>query len=437
MHGNLNSNLTFALPNGSIGLQVGGWINWGTSAKLAMTNANRGFSGSTAVATQNGLGALGVHMTSGLQVDFIDSATGAGIQLFDKIQATTTYPLKTQNNTLDDGSGKANFTNLIQMPGGTSSGPGLWFNSAGPSDNFGNSLGVGLNNAYTIVLNAGGGGVITAVAGTKHNTLDDGAGNQTISGAINATANNLSILDGLGGIQKNDANWTRIVYNFDFMRNSVLSSSYRSAELALGNGDLRVYMTQTPGNTDWTNTLFEVQSTGAVNTAKNILDDGSGNQTIIGNLSVAGANGKLIKGMRNSLGVGNGGSNRLWLEIDNASMANGSGGNGASIQFAESGTYYWEIIENIKTVGSSYPDTDCLNFWYDGTGSGAKLSIFGNGEVLTGNNIRLDDGHGNIISPGDCTITAPSKGFVLTDRVNGHTYRLVMNSGNVSTEQVS
>lgn len=41
-------NITLETSNASIALQAGGWIQWGSpSAKLAMTNATRGFSGST------------------------------------------------------------------------------------------------------------------------------------------------------------------------------------------------------------------------------------------------------------------------------------------------------------------------------------------------------------------------------------------------------
>jgi hypothetical protein len=85
IHGNVHGNLALDTSNGSISLQAGGWLQWGTSAKLAMTNATRGFSGSTGLATQNGSGDLGVHLTSGLQVDHVDSATGGGISLFDDL----------------------------------------------------------------------------------------------------------------------------------------------------------------------------------------------------------------------------------------------------------------------------------------------------------------------------------------------------------------
>ena len=39
-----------------------------------------------------------------------------------------------------------------------------------------------------------------------------------------------------------------------------------------------------------------------------------------GNITIAGANDWLVKGMRGGLGVGNGGSNRLWLEVDSTGI---------------------------------------------------------------------------------------------------------------------
>src|SRR5208283_4368492 len=115
--GNLNAhgNITLVTSNASINLQAEGWIEWGTDTKLARTIATRGFSGTPGLATQNGSGALGVHLTSGLQVDVIDSATGGGIYFFDKITTSTTYPFETQNNTLDDGSGNIKAANRVGM----------------------------------------------------------------------------------------------------------------------------------------------------------------------------------------------------------------------------------------------------------------------------------------------------------------------------------
>ncbi len=73
----------------------------------------------------------------------------------------------------------------VQTVGGTNSVPGLWFGSTAPVSeaSWGGSLGVGLNNSYQIVLNAGN-GVKTADSGVTKNTLDDGTGNMTVIGSL-------------------------------------------------------------------------------------------------------------------------------------------------------------------------------------------------------------------------------------------------------------
>ena len=75
----------------------------------------------------------------------------------------------------------------VTASGGTVYGPGYRFSTFGPEGYFGGQTGVGLNADGQIVLNAGNGGVVTAVAGNLRNTLDDGAGNMTIAGAYRSS----------------------------------------------------------------------------------------------------------------------------------------------------------------------------------------------------------------------------------------------------------
>jgi len=86
-----NTNLILSASNGSVQLQTGGWIQWGTNdTKIGRNIATRAFSGTPAVEIwgwnpQSSSYEAGVLITSGLQVDHIDSATGSGITVFDNV----------------------------------------------------------------------------------------------------------------------------------------------------------------------------------------------------------------------------------------------------------------------------------------------------------------------------------------------------------------
>lgn len=196
--GNLNlgnlfalGNITLEASNGSIGLQANGWIQWGNppTAKLAESIGTRGFSGTPALATQSGSGVLGIHQTSGLQVDHIDSATGGGIYLFDKITTTSTYPFETQNNVLDDGSGNQTIVGNLQLGSGVN-GTSIYFGS--PSSNVAQisggttSLGIAQANVNWVwnldILNGNSSqnGTVSC-AGLVTNNVDRGSGTLSCS----------------------------------------------------------------------------------------------------------------------------------------------------------------------------------------------------------------------------------------------------------------
>lgn len=122
----------------------------------------------------------------------------------------------------------------------------------------------------------------------------------------------------------------------------------------------------------------------------------NGNVIIVGSYGVAGANSQVAYvPSRSSLGVVGTGNNRTWWTIDDQSIAPGGGGSGASVQFTQNNTGYWEVINAPQTVGTYAPSNDSLRFYYDGTNPGTALSIYGSGRVAT-SNVTVDDGLGNM-----------------------------------------
>jgi len=104
----------------------------------------------------------------------------------------------------------------------------------------------------------------------KQDTGDvETAGNLTVGGYINVPSNKLKLWDGLGGIQKNDEHWIRLVYNYDFFTNSIPDTTKKSVELILGDGDIRFVSTQTAGGTDWL-TVLQLLSDGSAKLAGNL-----------------------------------------------------------------------------------------------------------------------------------------------------------------------
>jgi hypothetical protein len=77
--------------------------------------------------------------------DHINSASGSGIYFFDKIATSSTYPLKTSNNTLDDGSGNMKIGGSITFPGTS----GMAYIYAGTSGNY--AFRLNLSNGNTII----------------------------------------------------------------------------------------------------------------------------------------------------------------------------------------------------------------------------------------------------------------------------------------------
>ncbi len=107
----------------------------------------------------------------------------------------------------------------------------------------------------------------------------------------------------------------------------------------------------------------------------------------------------LVKGSRGHPALTNATMTRVWLEIDDASLVEGTTGPGASIQFNNNATNYWEIINSVYCAASCIPASDNLEFWYDGPNPGSKFAIYGNGAVWTMHN-KIDDGSGNMTVSG-------------------------------------
>jgi hypothetical protein len=58
---------------------------------------------------------------------------------------------------------------------------------------------------------------------------------------------------------------------------------------------------------------------------------------------------------------------RIWWTINDYSIGAGSGGAGASIQFAQNNMNYWELISSVNEAGDYNYNVDCIGYYYDGT----------------------------------------------------------------------
>ncbi|RLE36948.1 hypothetical protein DRJ17_07565, partial [Candidatus Woesearchaeota archaeon] len=115
-------------------------------------------------------------------------------------------------------------------------------------------------------------------------------------------SNHINIWDGLGGVQKNDVFWTRLVYNYDFFTDTIPDSTRKSAELMVGNGDVRIAITQTAGGTDW-KTVFQALVNNYVKVWEHFLP-GSDNAFDIGSINYRWRNAYLSGSLQTGLPVG-------------------------------------------------------------------------------------------------------------------------------------
>lgn len=89
----------------------------------------------------------------------------------------------------------------------------------------------------------------------------------------------------------------------------------------------------------------------------------------VANLYLAGATaGYLGVGTRSGPAVLSENGNRVWLEVNDTSLAMGARGVGPGLQWSEQGTQYWETIAFVQDVGSYAPANDWIGWWYDGPG---------------------------------------------------------------------
>jgi hypothetical protein len=168
---------------------LGGWLQWGTNdTKISRTTATRGFSGSPAVEIWGWVGSptnayqAGSLITSNLQVDHIDSASDQGIYFFNQIQATAAHQLKTQNNTLDDGSGNQTTSGAITIGGG------LLF--ASPVSSWSTGVEIAVNSGYQLQFQSGN-------SGWNFYNVQTASSVASINGSGNIYGNFLQVTNGI------------------------------------------------------------------------------------------------------------------------------------------------------------------------------------------------------------------------------------------------
>jgi hypothetical protein len=154
-------------------------------------------SGSGVTAILNSAGGLGTLDTSILFSDFINSATGSGgITFLDKVFATSTYPFKTQNNTLDDGSGNQTISRAITLGGG------LLF--ASPVSSWSTGIEIAVNSGYQLQFQSGNSGWNFYNVQTASSVASiDGSGHMQVNGLLQIMAGNNIYANGTSGFNGN------------------------------------------------------------------------------------------------------------------------------------------------------------------------------------------------------------------------------------------
>lgn len=323
-------------------------------------------------------------------------------------------PVKTGSNIVDDGSGNAYVTGYLAMRGGAATTPAtlhslygaasiiiqtsfsspqsgrvLFGDGSGWQMSFSTKL-ASSGYAYRDLINITDGGKITTAGG---NTLDDGSGNVVIAGNLNVNGVGNSVFSGYAVFNGNANFPAGKTVNFG----SGLQIS-AGADGAISIWDLK-------NSVQW---LYRNSANAAVagwiSTKNNLLDNGSGAMTVTGTLTVS----SQVMSTPGALYINPSGTNRLALIVNSNSITTAGSGNAASVNVQENGITYWEIINFVGNKGTYSPTTDMIRFWYDGTGSGSKLQIYGSGKITTVGNNVLDDSTGNMVVAGTLTMNGPS-----------------------------
>jgi len=187
--------------------------------------------------------------------------------------------VRTRNNTLDDGSGNATVAGVLNLSrtsttsGLTSSNPvGVFMDSSLLNINFKSTASAAnswviFSSAAKQLLNVSNGGAIT----TLHNILDDGSGDASVLG--NLTVN--------GQIHMNGDSTTSGLFTYNdtgvFLDSDFLNLHFQTTATT---GSSWVIQSSTGTN------LFTVVNEATIRTLNNTLDDGAGNVTVAGDLTI-------------------------------------------------------------------------------------------------------------------------------------------------------
>jgi len=262
----------------------------------------------------------------------------------------------------------------------------------------------------TLLANSSG-----ATLKTFHNTLDDGTGNATIIGTLNAN----------GGINTNNANinlgsGTLTANTIDVTNLSLSNTLQLTSVTVTGSGTVDGIFTV------YGNTLLGNTSGSTVKTFHNTLDDGSGNTIIVGNTSITGAlsvtsnvtiNGTLTASATTVSGLTNSGNETIsgtFTTTGNALLANASGNTVKTYHNTlDDGSGNVTISGNTSIVGALSASATTLgslnvtgNTSLVGTltTTGNTLLANASGNTVKTYNNTLDDGSGNVTISGSMNV---------------------------------
>jgi hypothetical protein len=295
------------------------------SSSAGVLSVSSTLAGITLTGTNTVTGTLGISGTANAtKLQVLDASSVAVLTV-----NTSTDAVTTKNNTLDDGSGNATFAKtmllssvgetIFQVDNGVGTGPIFTINSQtfgsefitlsgnvtvllagtvfkvwnnnipffnitdigvvttthnildnGGSATFAGAVTINTSTANQLLIENGGTtyfNVNAAAVTTNHNTLDDGTGNVSIAGTTTITATNTATLN----VKTASAN----VFTVDTSTPAVTLLGSSATMLVVKSGTATALTVNT--------------STSAVTTKNNTLDNGSGNVTIVGNITQTGS----------------------------------------------------------------------------------------------------------------------------------------------------
>lgn len=244
----------------------------------------------------NGTGTVAVNNGGG---SWQINSTGSGGGTVTNISAASSNIVCTPTNITSTGTidlvGNPIIGGFLSVTGGgTTTQPQLHFSGTISSPSFGGNIGIGVDSSGLMILNCNS--HKTYVSGTASNTLDDGSGNSNFSSVL-----------------FRNSGFTAQLIAPTLSGNIVVTLPSTTGSLTYGGGgspggSTTQFQYNNSGSFGGASGLTYNNSTHAVATTNNTLDDGSGNTTIHNNLTVDGAvtsgvNGVSIVGNTNGVAV--------------------------------------------------------------------------------------------------------------------------------------